>query len=150
MVSEIRVGKDFLAKSLKGVPESEINRFVSLNECPVEVKDDPTNSFLEVVEDLLKTMEKVAGYVFVDTISVERVFSEHKIGFFGPTAIRKSISNIEDRLILEAMGLNQFLFARPAAATPFMPVRIGKGFVSSRTKGSDIAIEGYLGETMEV
>jgi hypothetical protein len=150
MVSEIRIGEDVLAESLEGLFESQINRLVSLNECPVEVKDDPTNSFLEVVEDLLKTIEKVAGYVFVDTISVERVFSEHKIGFFGPTAIRKSISNIEDRLILGAMGLNQSLLARPAAATPFMPVRIGKGFVSSRTKGSDIGMEGDLGETMEV
>jgi len=150
MVSEISVGKDFLAESLKGVPESQIDCLVSLNECPVEVKDDPTNSFLEVVEDLLKTMEKVTGHVFVNTISVERVFSEHKIGFLGPTAIRKSISNIEDRLILRAMGLNQSLLARPTAATPFMPMGIGKDFVSSRTKGSDIGIEGDFGETMEV
>ena len=95
-------------------------------------------------------MEEVAGNVFVDTISVQRVFSEHKIGFFGPTAIRESISNIEDRLILRSMGLNQSLLARPTAATPFMPMGIGKDFVSSRAKGSDIGIEGDFGETMEV
>jgi hypothetical protein len=98
----------------------------------------------------LKALEKVAGNVLVDTISVERVFGEHKIGFFCPTAIRDAISNIEDRLILWSMGLNQSLFARPAETTLFMPMGIGKGLVSSRTKGSGIGIEGDLGETMEV
>jgi hypothetical protein len=135
---------------LKGFFHPQIDRFVGLNERPIEIKDDPPDSFSEVVEDLLETLEKVAGDVFVDTIGIERIFGEYKIGFLGSTAIRDAIPHIEDGLVLRSMGLNQSFLARPTAATLLVPIGIGEGLFFSRAKGSNIGIEWNLSEMMDV
>ena len=91
-----------------------VDRLVGFNQCPVEVKNNPADPLLQIIQDLLEVSKKMVGDLLFDAVSVQGLLGKDEIRFLSRAPVGETVTDEKNGIIFFSVVLDEFLFASPA------------------------------------